>query len=98
MKIISVVGARPNFIKIALIIRAMKKSNKRLWTLDKVFSALTCFFSYNVHILNKIMAKKMNSSIIGERELRVIEQISRDKNLTHILLSQEMESWQTLLS
>jgi len=34
------------------------------------------------------MAKKMNSSIIGERELKIIDEISRDRNLTQRKISE----------
>jgi len=50
MKLINIVGARPTFIKIAPLIRAMEESNKRLRTSDfgHAFLVLLCFYSYEL--------------------------------------------------
>jgi len=46
LRVISVVGARPNFTKIVPIIRAINKHDKELYTLDCGHRTTDCFFAF----------------------------------------------------
>ena len=46
---------------------------------------------YDVHILNKTYSQKMNNSGIGERELKIIEEISRSRDLTQRKISHRLD-------
>ena len=73
MKIISVVGARPNFIKIAPVIRAMEESNKRLRTSDMIFLSRGHQISVGDKVAGKVSKKSRQVLYLKADEVRITD-------------------------